>query len=95
MAFIEYSNRLKKIVSYHLYCCRNLELRYWTLKQFSRKQHFIVMAQTQWTRVQRLSPENKRSHLIYPCKQVTEAKIRSNPYMVTHNSIGYFYPNAR
>jgi hypothetical protein len=45
----------------------------------------------------------KGSHLMYPCKQVTEAiklKTRFNPYMVTCNSIGYltasvlvpFYP---
>jgi hypothetical protein len=30
-----------------------------TLRQFSRKQHFIAPAQTQWSRVQRLSPQNK------------------------------------
>jgi hypothetical protein len=63
-----------------------------TSRQFSRKQCFIVPAQTQWTRVQRLSPKNKRvCHLIYPRKQVTEAKS-NNPYMVACNSIGYFTP---
>jgi hypothetical protein len=41
------------------YCCRNLKLRYETLRQFSRKQHFILLAQIQQTRVQRLSPKNK------------------------------------
>uniref|UniRef100_A0A8C0XIX4 RAVE complex protein Rav1 C-terminal domain-containing protein n=1 Tax=Castor canadensis TaxID=51338 RepID=A0A8C0XIX4_CASCN len=35
------------------------KLRYGTMRQFSRKQCFIVLAQTQWTHVQRLSPENK------------------------------------
>jgi hypothetical protein len=35
------------------------KLRYGTLETISRKQHFIVPAQTQWTYVQRLSPENK------------------------------------
>jgi hypothetical protein len=49
------------------FCYGNLKLRY-------RKQHFIVPAQTQQTRVQRLSLTTKGSHLTYPCKQVTEAK---------------------
>jgi hypothetical protein len=40
-------------------CYGNLEQRHRTLRQFSRKQCFIVPAQTQWTRVQRLSPEIK------------------------------------
>jgi hypothetical protein len=30
------------------------------------------------------------SHLIYPCKQVIEAKTRSNPYVVIFTFIGYF-----
>jgi hypothetical protein len=37
-------------------CCSTLKLRYGALRQFSRKQDFIVLAQTP---VQRLSPENK------------------------------------
>jgi hypothetical protein len=40
-------------------CCGNLKLRYGTLKQFIRKQHFIVPSQTQQTHIQSLSPENK------------------------------------
>jgi hypothetical protein len=32
----------------------------------------------------------KRSHLIYPCKQVTEAKSKVYPYMVIFDFIGYF-----
>jgi hypothetical protein len=35
-------------------CCGNLKLRCVTLRQFSRKQHFTVPAQTQRTCVQRL-----------------------------------------
>jgi hypothetical protein len=31
----------------------------------------------------------KGSYLIYSCKQVTEAKAKSNPYMVIFNFIGY------
>jgi hypothetical protein len=58
-------------------CCRTLKLRYGILRQFSRKQHFIVPTQTQQTHVQRLSPENKRLHFIYHCKQVTEAKSKA------------------
>jgi hypothetical protein len=34
-------------------------LRYGTLEVISKKQHFIVRAQTQGTHVQRLSPQNK------------------------------------
>jgi hypothetical protein len=40
-------------------CCGNLKLSYRTLRQLSRKQCFIVPAQTQQTHVKRLSPENK------------------------------------
>jgi hypothetical protein len=36
------------------------------------------------------APRTKGSHLIYPCKQVTETKARSNPYLVIFNFIGYF-----
>jgi hypothetical protein len=57
-------------------CYGNLKLRYRTLRQFSRKQHFIVPAQTRWTRVQSLNPENKGVSPLYPCKQVTEAKSK-------------------
>jgi hypothetical protein len=39
-------------------CYRILEQRQRAWRQFSRKQHFIVLAQTQWTQVQKLSPEN-------------------------------------
>jgi hypothetical protein len=47
------------LINFHYSCCWNLKLRYGTLRQFIRKQCFIVPAQTQWTRVQRLRPENK------------------------------------
>jgi hypothetical protein len=36
------------------------------------------------------APRTKGSHLIHPCKQVTEVKNKSNPYMVIFNFIGYF-----
>jgi hypothetical protein len=37
------------------------------------------------------APKTKKSHIIYPCKQVTQTKNpRFNPYMVIWNSIGYF-----
>jgi hypothetical protein len=35
-------------------------------------------------------PKAEGYHLIYLCKQVTEAKSRSNPYMVIFNFTGYF-----
>jgi hypothetical protein len=47
------------LINFHYSCCWNLKLRYGTLRQFIRKQCFIVPAQTQWTRAQRLRPENK------------------------------------
>jgi hypothetical protein len=40
-------------------CCGNLNLRYRTLRQFSRKQCFIVLAWIQRTRAHRLSLGNK------------------------------------
>jgi hypothetical protein len=61
-------------------CCRNLKQRYGTLKQFSRKQHFIVSAQTQWTRVRRLSPENKEVSPYIPL----QAGYRSKKQSLTH-----------
>jgi hypothetical protein len=67
-----------KIMSWH--CCRNLKLRYRTLRQFSRNQHFIVPEQTQWTRVQRLSPENKG---VSPCI-LLQAGCRSKKQSSTH-----------
>jgi hypothetical protein len=57
----------------------NYELRYRTLRQISRKQHFIGPAQPQRTRVQRLRSENKGVSLISPCKQVTEVKSKAQP----------------
>jgi hypothetical protein len=41
------------------HCWRNRKLRYGTLRLFNKKQCFIVPAQTQQTRVQRLNLENK------------------------------------
>jgi hypothetical protein len=61
------------------WCCRNLKLRCRTLRQFSRKQRFIVPAQTQETYVQRLSPKNKKVFPYIPCKQVTQAKSKAQP----------------
>jgi hypothetical protein len=61
-----------------------------TLRQFSRKQRFIVPTQTQRTHVQRLSPKNKGVSPYIPCKQVAEQKARSNPCIIIYNFIGYF-----
>jgi hypothetical protein len=46
-------------------------------KQFGSKQHFIAAAQTQWTFVQRLNPENQEISPYISCKQITEAKSNS------------------
>jgi hypothetical protein len=43
----------------HYYCCRSLLAEIRDTEAISRKEHFIVPAQTQWTHVQRLSPKNK------------------------------------
>jgi hypothetical protein len=77
----------KEITNHHLHnpsnetwkCCRNLKLRYGTLRQFNRKQSFIVLIQTQQTHVQRLSLENKEVSPYILCKQVTEAKSKAQP----------------
>jgi hypothetical protein len=57
--------------------CRNLKLRYGTLRQFSRKQHFIVLAQTQQTHVQRLSPKNKGVSPYIPLQASYRAKSKA------------------
>jgi hypothetical protein len=76
-------------------CCGNLKVRYRTLRKFSRKQHFIMMAQTQWTHVQRLSPRTKGSCLIYPCKHVTEAKKQSLTHIWLHvTSLAILFPQC-
>jgi hypothetical protein len=68
-------------------------MRYRTLREFSRKQLFIVPAQTQQTRVQRLSPKNKGVSPFIPLQaSYRSKKARSNPYMVIYNSLGYFTP---
>jgi hypothetical protein len=63
-------------------CCRNHKMRYGTLRQFSRKQHFTVLSLTQQTSVQRLSPENKGLSPYRPLQAGYRKKARSNPYMV-------------
>jgi hypothetical protein len=53
---------------------RNLEQRQRTLRQFSWKSHFIVLAQTQQIQVQRLSLKNKGSLPYIPLKEVYRSK---------------------
>jgi hypothetical protein len=57
----------------------NYELRYRKLMQISRKQHLLC-----WHRPSRLVSKGwalrtKGSHLMYPCKQVKEAKSQAQP----------------
>jgi hypothetical protein len=71
------------------------ETRTETWDSEARKQCFIVPAQTQWTHVQRLSPENKGVSPYVPLQvgyrgNKIEIKKRFNPYLVICKSIGYF-----
>jgi hypothetical protein len=69
-------------------CCRNLKMRYRTLRQFSRKQHVIVLAQTH---VQRLSLKNKGVSPYISLQASYRSKKQSLiSYMVAYDSIGYF-----
>jgi hypothetical protein len=52
-------------------CYGNLKMRYRTLKQFNRKQHFIVPAQTQWAPITLYTLASK----------LQKQEARFNPYM--------------
>jgi hypothetical protein len=49
-----------------------------TLRKVSRKQHFIVLAQTQQTHVQRLSPKNKKVSPYMPLQAGYRSKKQSS-----------------
>jgi hypothetical protein len=70
--------------------CGNLKLRYGTLRQFSRKQHFNVLEQTQWTRVQSLSPENRILTLYTLASRLQKQKAKFIPHMAAYDFIGCF-----
>jgi hypothetical protein len=65
----------------------NYELRYGTLRQISRKQHFIVLAQTQQSCVQRLSPKKKGVSL---ASRLQRQKAKLNPLVAACDFTGYF-----
>jgi hypothetical protein len=65
-------------------CCGNLKLRYGTPRQFSRKQCFIVPAQTQWSHVQRLSPENNEVSPYVPLQAGYRSKKQSSTHKWLH-----------
>jgi C-terminal processing protease CtpA/Prc len=65
---------------------RILELRYGTLRQFSWKQCFIVLAQTQWTQVQRQSLENKGVSPDIPLQVGYRSKKQGLTHMWLHAS---------
>jgi hypothetical protein len=65
-------------------CCRNLKLRYGTLRQFSRKQRFIVPAQIQQTHVQRLSPKNKKVTPYIPLQAGYRSKKQNSTHIWLH-----------
>jgi hypothetical protein len=65
-------------------CHGTLELRYGTLRQFSRKQSFMVPAQTQRTCVQRLSPKNKEVSLYTSLQTGYTSKKQSSTHTWLH-----------
>jgi hypothetical protein len=62
----------------------NYELRFRTLRQISRKQPFIVPAQTQRSHVQRLSPENKGVSPYIPLQIDYRSKKQSSTHFWLH-----------
>jgi hypothetical protein len=65
---------MKIVQSYH---CGNLKLRYGKLRQFSRKQYLLCQHRLSGLMSKGWAPRAKGSHLIDPCKQVTEAKSKA------------------
>jgi hypothetical protein len=77
------------------YCCSNLKLRYGTLRQFSRKQHFIVRTQTQQSCLQRLSPENKEVLPYIPLQAGYRSKQQSSTHIWLHvTSLVILFPQC-
>jgi hypothetical protein len=82
----------KEVTNHHLCnprrapkkCCGTLKLRYETLRQFSRKQRFVVPAQTQGTQVQRLSPENKEFSPYIPLQAGYRSKKQNSTHIWLH-----------
>jgi hypothetical protein len=76
-------------------CCGNLKLRNRTLRKFSRKQHFIVSTQTQWTHVQRLSPQNKEASPYVHLQAGYRSKKQSSTHLWLHVTFWIFhFPSA-
>jgi hypothetical protein len=63
---------------------KEMLLRYRTLRQFSRKQHFIVLTQTQQTHIQRLSCKNKRVSPYIPLQAGCRSKKQSATHIWLH-----------
>jgi hypothetical protein len=57
----------------------NYELRSESLRQMSRKKHFVVLAQTQLTCVQRLNPKNKGVSPYIPLQAGYRSKSKAQP----------------
>jgi hypothetical protein len=75
-------------------CCGNLKLRYRTLRQFSRKQHFILPADSADSCPKAEPWEQKGLTLCTLVSRLQKQKARFNPYVIVGNSIGYFSPSA-
>jgi hypothetical protein len=74
-------------------CCGNLKLRYRTPRQFSRKEHFILLAQTRDS-CPKAEPQEQRSLILYALASRLQKQKRSNPYMVTMQFYRLFHPNV-
>jgi hypothetical protein len=71
-------------------CCGNLKLRYGTLRQISRKQHWLCPHRPSILMSKGWAPRTKGSHLLHPCKQLQKQKTKFNPHMAACDFIGYF-----
>jgi hypothetical protein len=70
-------------------CCRNLKLRYGTLRQFSRKQ-FCCAGTDSVDWCPKAEPREQRGLTLYTlARSLQKQKAGSNPYMVTCTHIGY------
>jgi hypothetical protein len=67
-----------------LYLLQESQAEFGTLMHFSRKQHFIVVTQTQQTHVLRLSPKNKEISRHIPRQAGYRSKKQSSTHLWLH-----------
>jgi hypothetical protein len=71
---------------HHLQQLQESQVELRNTEAISRKQCFIVQAQTH----PKVEPREQRGLTLYTLARLQKQKARSNPYMVIFNSIGYF-----